>query len=158
MGATGRAVVQGAVTGVAATAAMSVPMLVAGRTGVMGRQPPERVTEEALGRAGVDDTSEEERDVVASVAHVAFGAGAAAAFAVAHRRLDLPVPVVAQGVAFGLAVWATSYKGWMPALGILPSTEHDRPGRRRTMALSHVVFGAAAGIGELAWGRSARPS
>lgn len=146
MGDATRAMFEGAVAGAAATALMSAPMLVAGRAGAMGTQPPERVVEEALGRAGHDDASEEEQNLMATLAHLGMGSGSGALFALARRRLDLPVPTAAQGVAFGLAVWATSYKGWMPALGILPPAEDDRPGRRRTMVATHVLFGAALGV------------
>lgn len=131
--------------GAAATVAMSVPMMVAGRIGAMGGQPPEKVAERALEHAGAGDASEQEQNVAASLAHLAFGAGGGATFALVHRRLGLPVPTVAQGVAFGLAVWATSYAGWIPALHILPPPEEDRPGRRRTMVVAHVVFGAVLG-------------
>ena len=138
-------VVEGMAAGMAATGAMSVPMMVAGRIGAMGGQPPEKVAEHALGRAGAGETSEREQNVAASLAHLAFGAGAGGVFSLAHRRLSLPMPTVVQGVAFGVGVWAASYKGWMPALGILPPAEHDQPGRRRTMVLAHVVFGAVLG-------------
>ena len=140
-----RTIVEGMAAGVAATVAMSVPMVVAGRIGAMGGQPPEKAAEHALGRVGAGDTSEHEQNVAASLAHLAFGAGAGGVFSLAHRRLGTPGPTVVQGVAFGLGVWAASYKGWMPALGILPPPEHDRPGRRRTMVLAHVVVGAVLG-------------
>lgn len=143
-----RTAVQGMVTGAVATVPMSAVMLVAGRTGAMGKQPPERVTEKAMDAAGVDDASESEEHVTASVAHVAFGAGGGAAFALLHRRLDLPVPTVVQGVAFGLAVWATSYQGWIPALRILPPADDDRPGRQRAMIAAHIVYGGVLGAVE----------
>lgn len=133
------------VAGAVATLPMSAVMLVAGRIGAMGTQPPERVAEKAMDAAGVDDVSEREQDVTASFAHLAFGAGGGAAFALLRRRLDLPVPPVIQGVAYGLAVWATSYQGWIPALRILPSADDDRPGRRRTMIAAHVVYGGVLG-------------
>ena len=137
--------VQGMVAGAVATLPMSAVMLVAGCTGAMGTQPPERVAEKAMDAAGVDDASEREQDVTASFAHLAFGAGGGAAFALLRRRLDLPVPPVVQGVAYGLAVWATSYQGWIPALRILPPADDDRPGRRRTMIAAHIVYGGVLG-------------
>lgn len=154
MGPVARAVVRGGAAGAAATVPMSLVMLAAGRVGAMGTQPPERVAEEALGRAGADDTSEETQNVAASVAHLAFGAGSGAAFALMRRGLGLRTPIVAQGCVFGLGVWAASYQGWIPALGILPPPERDRPGRRRTMIAAHVVYGGVLGVleGRLAGG------
>ncbi|HEV2070193.1 MAG TPA: DUF6789 family protein [Acidimicrobiales bacterium] len=143
-----RTAVQGMVAGAVATVPMSAVMLVAGRTGAMGTQPPEQVAEKAMDATGVDDVSESEQNVAASLAHVAFGAGGGAAFALAQRRLDLPVPTVVQGVVFGLAVWATSYQGWIPALRILPPADDDRPGRRRAMIAAHIVYGGVLGAVE----------
>ncbi len=148
MGSLVRAVVQGAAAGGVATVPMSGLMLAAQALGVMGTQPPERVTEEALGRAGADDTSEETQNLTASVAHVAFGAAGGATFALLRRRFVPPVPGAAQGVVFGLGVWALSYKGWMPALGILPPAERDRPGRQRTMIAAHLLYGGVLGAVE----------
>ncbi|MBW3641330.1 MAG: hypothetical protein KY447_00285 [Actinobacteria bacterium] len=135
----------GAGAGVIATAVMSVPMLVAGERGDMGEQPPKRVVRTVLGLAGDRDSSEATQDLGAAVAHVAFGAGGGAAFALLHRALHLPLPATVQGVAFGLGVWASSYKGWIPALGALPDADDDRAGRRRTMIGAHVVYGAVLG-------------
>lgn len=143
-----RTAVQGLVTGAVATVPMSAVMLVAGRTGAMGTQPPEQVTEKAMDAAGVDDASESEQNVTASIAHLAFGAGGGAAFALLQRRLRLPVPTVVQGVGFGLAVWAASYQGWIPALRILPPADDDRPGRRRAMIAAHIVYGGVLGAAE----------
>jgi hypothetical protein len=58
----------------------------------------------------------------------------------------LRVPPVAGGAAFGLAVWAGSYLGWLPAAGILrPASEH--PARRNALMIAaHVVWGATTGL------------
>lgn len=135
----------GAAAGVVATAAMSVPMLLAGEMGAMGEQPPKRIVRTVLGLAGEADASEGTQDLAASLAHLAFGAGGGATFAVASRALRLPVPPVVQGMVYGLGVWATSYKGWIPALGALPDADRDRPDRQRTMIVAHVVYGAVLG-------------
>jgi hypothetical protein len=53
---------------------------------------------------------------------------------------------VLAGAGFGVAVWAGSYLGWLPAAGILsPATEHP-PRRNALMIASHVVWGATAGV------------
>jgi hypothetical protein len=48
-------------------------------------------------------------------------------------------------VVTGLAVWAVSYQGWIPALGILPKASEDRPARPAVMVTAHVVYGAVLG-------------
>ena len=55
------------------------------------------------------------------------------------------VPPPLAGACYGLAVWAGSYLGLLPALGVLkPATEH--PVRRiALMIAAHLVWGAALG-------------
>ena len=142
-----RTVAEGAAAGAVATGAMTLPMLIAQRQGAMGTQPPERVVEEAEGETG-NDLSEREENLAASLAHLGFGMGTGAAFAVLHRALRLPVPTVVQGTGFAMAVWALSYRGWIPRLGVLPPPERDRSDRQRTMVAVHVVFGAVLGAVE----------
>lgn len=151
-----RTALEGLLCGAVATVPMSAVMLVAGRIGAMGTLPPERVTERAMDATGVGATSQGEKDVATSLAHLAFGAGGGVAFALLHRRLNLPVAAVAQGAAFGLAVWAVSYQGWIPALGILPPADDDRPGRRWAMIGAHIVYGSALGALEARLARRTR--
>ena len=69
-----------------------------------------------------------------------------------HEQYPLPPRRVTEGMAekagvgFGVAVWAGSYLGWLPAAGIIsPATEHP-PRRNALMIAAHVVWGAAAGM------------
>ena len=61
------------------------------------------------------------------------------------RRFGPRVPGWLVGVVYGLGVWAVSYKGWIPALGILPPPERDQPGRPVIMVAAHVVYGLVLG-------------
>ncbi len=70
--------------------------------------------------------------LVAPLAHLWFGALGGVAFGVI-RRFAPGIPGGILGVLFGLGVYAVSYKGWIPALGILPPPEDDRPGRPAVM-------------------------
>lgn len=129
---------RGFVAGVAATGAMSLLMLAAGRLGLMGEQPPDRITGHVLRRLW-PFRSEEETDLAASAAHVAFGGGAGIVFAVLRRLAPLRLP--GAGVGFALLVWLVSYAGVIPALGIMPRPDRDRPGRAPTMVAAHVLYG-----------------
>lgn len=135
----------GAAAGVVATVPMSGLMLAAQKAGLVGKQPPKRITEAALDAAGVQGRTEREEDALSALAHLAFGAGAGALFGVGARALPARAPRVPAGVAFGLLVWLASYAGWVPALGVLPPPGRDRPGRPVTMVLAHVVYGAVLG-------------
>lgn len=84
--------------------------------------------------------------------HFLYGAIAGSLLAVARPNASLPT-----GAAFGLAVWAASYMGWIPAARILkPANNH--PARRNTLMLAaHLVWGVtlAKGLQEL---QDARPA
>ncbi len=80
--------------------------------------------------------------------HFAFGAGVGALFGVLHAQLPARVrrhPALS-GAAYATLVWAVSYQGWVPALGILPPATRDAPGRPATMLLAHWVYGATLGV------------
>jgi hypothetical protein len=93
--------------------------------------------------------------------HFLYGGAAGALFAALF-----PGRSIASGTAYGLAVWAGSYLGWIPAAGILrPGSKH--PARRNLLMLAvHVVWGAslAAALAELeqaerdSFSRSASPN
>jgi hypothetical protein len=75
-----------------------------------------------------------------------FGYGTATGIIYALTADKLPFGPVANGALFGLAVWAGSYLGWIPALGILaPATEHP-PRRNALMLAAHLIWGSATGI------------
>lgn len=139
----------GALAGLAATAPMTLAMKLMHEQ--LPREeryplPPRQVTEGLAEKAGVNEhLDEEEREAATWVSHFAYGAACGALYgAVSGERLD-ERPLLA-GVGFGLAVWAGSYLGWLPAAGILsPATEH--PARRNALMIAaHVVWGAGVGV------------
>jgi hypothetical protein len=138
------ALVEGAAAGSIATVAMSAVMVAGDRAGLMGEQPPTAVTRSALRGAGVDRPSAA-ASILAPVAHLGFGGLAGAAFALL-RQVVPAAPGWLTGIGFGLGVWAVSYKGWIPALGILPPPDRDRPGRPAVMIVAHVVYGLVLGF------------
>jgi len=160
-----QAILDGAIGGGIATVGMSALMLVAREAGLMGEQPPEKITAAALDAVGIEDPDEATQDVLASLLHFGFGIGTGALFAVLHRRLPFRVPAAVHGVVFGSLVWALSYQGWIPVLGIMPPASRDRPDRPRVMLIAHWVYGAILGaivarrddrVGDDARGASAR--
>lgn len=126
--------------GTIATVSMSAVMLGAQRLGLLGRMPPEIITEEALRRAERRAPPPRARRLAGAAAHFAFGAAAGALYAWGSERLGRRGP--AYGVAYGTAVWLASYAGWIPALGILPPPPRDRRGRPTSMLVAHWVYGA----------------
>ena len=139
----------GALAGLAATGPMTLAMKLMHEQ--LPREeryplPPRQVTEGLAEKAGVNEhLGEEGREAATWASHFAYGATCGALYgAVSGGKVD-GHPLLA-GVGFGLAVWAGSYLGWLPAAGILaPATEHP-PRRTALMIAAHVVWGATAGV------------
>ena len=141
-------VTRGAAAGAVATAAMSALMLAAGRTGLMGRQPPEAIVRQAGALAAAEPRGRL-ADALAVVAHLGFGVGTGAAYALLPRSRR---PLL-RGATMGTGVYAVSYAGWVPALGALPPATRDRPTRQAAMLAAHVVYGAVLGALDDRWRR-----
>lgn len=124
----------GALAGLLATAAMTAVMR-RGREGLPTSQryslPPTELVQ-AVSR----DADPRRLGDKALVAHFAYGAFCGGVLAV----IRWPATNVGSGIA-GLAIWAVSYLGWAPALGLLrPATSH--PWRRNVLMLaSHLAWG-----------------
>lgn len=132
--------VRGGLAGSAATVAMSGLMLAAGRAGLVGRQAPEAIVRQAGALVGAEPRGRTAA-VLAGVAHLGFGSGTGAAYAL----LPPTSRPVARGVLAALGVYAVSYAGWVPSLGALPVAHRDREDRQSVMVAAHVVYGAVLG-------------
>lgn len=120
----------------AATVVMSLELTLAKGLGLLGEPPPKKLTRKMLHLAG-HRPSRLALYAATTAAHLAYGAGAGALYAMSRRRGPRA------GVAFGVAVWAASYLGWIPKVGLMPPPSRDRIGRPTSMVLAHVVFGGA---------------
>ena len=139
-----RALVDGTVGGGLGTIAMSIVMVAAQKVGALGDQPPARIVGTGLDALGLRRTRKEQA-VLAVALHLVFGSTAGALFGLLSRRLPVPLGSTLQGVLFASLIWATSYQGWIPALGMLPPPARDRPGRPQVMVLAHWLYGAILG-------------
>ena len=139
----------GALAGLAATGPMTLAMKLMHEQLPRGERyplPPRQVTEGLAEKAGLGEQLDEgERETATWVSHFAYGTACGALYgAVSGERAGGDHPLLA-GVGFGLAVWAGSYLGWLPAAGIIsPATEHP-PRRNALMIAAHVVWGATTG-------------
>ena len=129
----------GGIAGFVATAAMTSAMARLHRRLPRAERyplPPREITETLLGPQPDGLVRDE-----AMLAHFAYGAATGALVAAAR-----PNPSLGAGAAAGVAIWAGSYFGWVPALGILkPASEH--PGRRNALMIAvHLVWGAATAL------------
>jgi hypothetical protein len=143
-----RVLLAGAGAGVAATAAMSAVMFGFQKLGLLGRMPPRHIVEDTLARFRVlHRTSPAARKALSTVSHLGFGATQGMLYAAALEsprvlRQGTATPQLRSGVPFALLVWAASYAGWLPKLGILPPPSRDRFGRPTSMIIAHAVYGA----------------
>ncbi len=132
----------GAVGGLLATVPMTIAMEELHRTLPRKERyplPPREITEDLVARTPIKKPLRDKSMTrLALTAHFAYGAAAGALYgSLLHTR---PHPVL-QGSGFGVAVWAASYLGWIPAANVLrPATQH--PGRRNLLMLAvHCVWG-----------------
>jgi hypothetical protein len=130
--------VRGALAGVAATGAMSAFLYAAQHAGALRKQPP-RIILESL----APELPPARSRPLSLAAHFGYGAAGGACYALLTRVI--PRNAVT-GAVFGLAIWAASYEGWLPALGILPPAHRDRRSRVKTMITAHVIYGASLGM------------
>ena len=154
-------VVQGGLAGLVATAPMTAVMRAGERfvpltnkVANWGHLPPRQITEHALHEIGVNqELDESDRSVAATLAHYGFGTAAGGLLGLAASNLsEVPRPVL--GAAFGVGVWAASYAGWLPLVGIRRHATEEPAGRNIQMIAAHIVWGAAAGAALDAMSRS----
>jgi hypothetical protein len=105
--------------------------------------PPREITETVVDRVVDRQLGDRPLTFLSLAAHFAYGAATGALYPLFCRRSPHPV---AAGVPFGLAIWAASYLGWLPAAHILrPATRHP-PARTALMLAAHVVWGGGTVI------------
>jgi uncharacterized membrane protein (UPF0136 family) len=126
----------GVAAGLAATAAMSGVLVAAAAAGMMRDQPPVLIARKFL-----PNLPEPLLQASSWVAHFGYGA----AGGVLHHVVQRSRPSVAKGAAYGLALWAASYEGWVPVAGVLPPAHADDRRRVATMVTAHLVYGAVLG-------------
>jgi len=138
---------RGATAGLTATVPMTLFMEAAHRCLPPHEQyplPPREITERATEAAGVDDDlSEPQKQGMTLAAHFGYGASAGAVYGALAP--SLPFSPALNGIAYGLAVWAGSYLGWLPAVGLHPPATREPARRNALMIGAHVLWGAVLG-------------
>jgi uncharacterized membrane protein YagU involved in acid resistance len=138
---------KGTLAGFVATVPMTIFMLATQRFLPRRQQyrlPPEMITSELAHRAHVRHHLNKQQVVGATlVSHFGYGAAMGAAYGPLQKRV--PLPAIVQGVMYGIVVWAASYLGLLPALGISASGHREPMRRNLMMIVAHVVWGAALG-------------
>lgn len=108
--------------------------------------PPAAVTANLAKKAGVSDALDNSPLGTAAVLAGHFGYGAATGAIYGPAAAKVKAPPAVKGAVYGLAVYAGSYLGYLPALGLIqPATEHPRR-RVALMVVAHLVWGASLGV------------
>ena len=143
-----QAMKHGTYAGALATTAMTAVMKAGQWTGFYRLEiAPKQITDTALDKAGLRrETSEDEEIFLTALNHWTYGTGSGILFGLLRRRIDLPLPGSIQGIIFGLTLWAVSYMGWVPAVGLMPAVWNQRRDRAIELLLAHVVYGATLGF------------
>jgi len=136
----------GGISGLVATIPMSAVMKTWQQLLPVSEQyalPPKLITQELAEQAGVaSDLDREELQAATLFNHFAHGAAAAAVYGALARGAHANVTT---GVAFGGGVWAVSYLGWLPLLGMRAAATREPAGRNAMMLAAHLVFGGMLG-------------
>jgi len=149
----------GCLAGLVATGPMTLALELV-RRGLPGPDapfPPKEVTMGMARKVGLKRHMDEETEWAATwAAHFGYGSGVGAVYGAIAPRV--PWPAVPKGMAYGVAVWALSYLGWLPAVGIVQPLVR-RPVRQQTaLIVAHLVWGAATGaLTEVFRGRAGPP-
>ena len=137
----------GMISGFAATAPMSAVMIVMHRMLPWMQRyplPPRKVTMNVARALGIKQgMSEPQREAATVAAHFGYGAGMGGIYATFADRL--PASPISSGVVWGLIVWAGSYLGLLPSLGLHESATDHPQQRNWLMIIAHVVWGASLG-------------
>ncbi|SRR6266540_232514 len=140
-----RSIGVGAAGGAVATFAMSLLLFGVKRLGLLGEVPPRKIVRGLRRRAGIFALPRSADNAAALAAHWGFGMATGAVYGLLHRRRAGILPASLTGAGYGAAVWATSYYGWVPALGIMRAPHRDRPFRPASMMAGHLLFGSVLG-------------
>lgn len=157
VGRTVRGAATGALAGVVGTLSMSLLMLPAQWAGLLGTQPPRRVSDRLVVQPRSGDATEDQRRAGTTVMHLAIGATGGAILGGLRGLTDRRGPALLAGSLFGAVLWAVNYILIAPALRFFPPPWRDRPGRPPVMFAANVLFGAVAGqVGDALAGRGRR--
>lgn len=138
------AILRGTLSGIVATVPMTVPIIMARRTGLIGTPPPVEISANVAARTDLlPERTGWDLPVTWIAAHFSYGAACGTIYALVAPRL-LSSPAV-KGLVFGELVWAVSYLGYLPAMKLYPAPDDDAPPRTVVMMAAHAVFGVALG-------------
>ena len=139
--------IEGAVAGLIATLPMTIFMRFAWKRLPEDEQyslPPRQITRNFFGPWRFWRMSQEKQTVLTLMLHFLFGALTGSVYGMLEDKV--PIQRSIKGPVAGMVVWAGSYLGWVPVLGVMPpATRH--PWRRNVMMIvAHLIWGLTLGV------------
>lgn len=105
--------------------------------------PPAALTTDML--APLQNNLSKERRIDSSLlSHFGFSVACAVIYSAFYKKVDLSPKN--KGLLYGLGIWATSYLGWVPALGLRPAAKNVSTERNLQMMAAHVVWGISLAV------------
>lgn len=136
---------RGAIGGLLATAPMTLCMQLMHRALPPEEKrplPPREITAKTVQALDLgDELSGEAIEGLTWVNHFGFGAAAGALFGTLMPHSE--DRSILSGMAYGLAVYAVSYMGWLPMAGLLPRATRQPAGQNAMLVAAHLVWGAS---------------
>ncbi len=139
-----RAWLAGLAAGALATAPMTAVM-VASHEIVTPEEPlpPREVAMGVASKTGLkDELDHNERSWFVWLSHFGYGSTVGSLY----TFIDGRVPPLVGGAAYGLAVWAAGYLGYLPALGVVRPPGQYPAGRHASAILAHLVWGTTLAL------------
>ena len=141
----------GAVAGAAGTAVMTLMMKQVAPRVVPAEMrpdefPPRKVVEWAEEQTGHPNALAESQEKKAAMgAHFTYGSSSGAVYGLLREQMDgIPAPLA--GMLFGVGLWALSFEGWMPALGVQEATTEKPPKKWPMPIMGHLVYGVSTAL------------
>lgn len=140
-------IARGAVSGLGATVTMSAVIAGGKLMGLVPATPPKHITANLGHKLGLAPRRASDSAFHASWISAHLGYGMAMGIGYHALRNMLPRRGWYTGVAYGLLVWAVSYVGLLPAMGLFPPPEKTARRQTAVMIVAHMVYGASLEIG-----------
>ena len=135
----------GATGGAGGTVLLSALRAVLGKAGVVYETAPMQVVNR-LEQADLVAGRPVAKRALALAAHLAYGAGAGAAFGTLRREPEDAGTELAVGAALGVLLWGVGWAGWLPILGADRAPWSYQNPKVLLPILDHAVYGAAWGL------------
>ena len=137
------------ISGFLATIPMSVSMELMHRSLPVSQKaplPPKQITDRAAEAVDMEEavSSTSQWDPMTLMSHFSYGTTVGSFYQPVQSTL--PGSPAVRGALFGLGVWAGSYLGLLPLLGMHPPATRETAERNSMMIAAHLVWGASLGV------------